>query len=90
MQTELLEKHMVTIVVDQSLINSSMYEHTCVENIIKLFKSTGKCDYQQQYKAIIEASMVYTTDIFTDNSPLSSRQSVTVKIQVQENHSFRF
>ena len=46
---------MVTIVIDQSLSNSAMYEHRCLENIKKLYKSDSKCDNQQQYKAILEA-----------------------------------
>ena len=38
------EKHMVTIGVDQSLSNSAMYEHICMENIKKLYKYAVKCD----------------------------------------------
>ena len=38
------EKHMVTIGVDQSLSNSAVYEHRCLENIKKLYKSVGECD----------------------------------------------
>ena len=50
---------MVTIGVDQLLSNSAMYEHSFLENIKKWYKSAGKCEYhQQQYKAIIEASMI--------------------------------
>ena len=41
---------MVAIGVDQSLSNSSMYEHICLENIKKLYKSAGKCDDQQKRK----------------------------------------
>ena len=61
---------MFTIVVDQSLSNSTMYEHRCIENIKKLYKSAGKCDYQQHYKAIIEAAMVSTTEGFNGNIPI--------------------
>ena len=70
---------MITFVVNQSLINSVMYEHRCLENINKLYKYAGKCDYQQQYKAILEASKVSTPEIFTVNGPISPSQSVTVK-----------
>ena len=49
------EKQMVAIGVDQSLSNSEMYEHTCLENIKKLYKSVGKCDEKQQCKTINEA-----------------------------------
>ena len=61
---------MFAIGVDQSLSNSVIYEHRCQENIKKLCKSAGKCDYQQQYKAIIEAEMVSTTAGLTDNRPM--------------------
>ena len=61
---------MVTIVFDQSLCNSAMYEHRCLENIKNLYKTSWKCDDQQQYKEVIEASMVSTTEEFTDNSPI--------------------
>ena len=37
---------MVTIGVDQSLSNSAMYGHRCLENIKKLYKSDVKCDDQ--------------------------------------------
>ena len=47
---------MITIVLYQSLSTSAMYEHRFLENIKKIYKSSGKCDDQQQYKAIIEAS----------------------------------
>ena len=38
---------MVTIGVDQSLSNSTIYEHRCLENIKKLYKSVRKFDDQQ-------------------------------------------
>ena len=34
---------------------------------------------QQQCKAIIEAAIIYTPEIFTDNGPMSPSQSVTVR-----------
>ena len=49
----------------------------------KLYKSAGKLDYQQQYKSIIEASMISNPEVFDDNIPMSPRQSVTLKILVQ-------
>ena len=55
LQSELLEQHIVTVLLNQSLSNSSMYEHKCLENIKKLHKSNGTCDYQLQYKASLEA-----------------------------------
>ena len=42
--SERLENHMVAIGVDQSLSNSAMYKHRCLENIKKLYKSVGECD----------------------------------------------
>ena len=57
-----------------------MYKHRCLENIKKLFKSSGKCNDQQQYKAIIESLMVSTPEGFTDKILMSPGQSVTVKI----------
>ena len=38
-----------------------------------------KSNDQQQYNNIIEASMVSTPEVFTDNSPMSPRPSTTVK-----------
>ena len=61
---------MVTIGIDQSLINSAMYEHICLENIKKLYTYAGKCDDQQQYKAIIEVELFSSLEIFTNNSPM--------------------
>ena len=42
-------KHMVAIGLDQSLSNNALYEHRCLENIKKLYKSYEKCDNQQKY-----------------------------------------
>ena len=39
----------------------------------------GKCDDQQKCKAIIEATIVSTTEGFIDNSPISSGPYVPVK-----------
>ena len=38
--------------------------------INNLYKSSGKCDDQLHYKAIIKAAMVSTTEVFTDNSTM--------------------
>ena len=56
------KKHMATIGVDQQLCNSDLYEHRRLENINKLYKSSGKCDDQQHYKAILETTMVSTSE----------------------------
>ena len=70
---------MVHIGVYQSLSNIAMYEHRCLENIKKLYKSGGKFDDQQQYRDITESAMVSTSEVFTDNSPMLPRKYVTVK-----------
>ena len=61
---------MVTMRVDQSLSNSAMYENIFMENIKNLYKYDGKCDDQQQYKAILGESMVSTTELINDNIPM--------------------
>ena len=38
-----------------------------------------KCGDEQQYKSVIEASMVSTPEKFTNNSTMSPRPSVTVR-----------
>ena len=43
-----IKQHKVTIGVDQSLSNSKIYEHKCLENINKLYKTSGKCNDQKQ------------------------------------------
>ena len=73
---------MVAIVVNQSLRNSVMYEHICLEINNKLYKYNGKFNYQKQYKFILKALMISTTEGFNDNSPKSPSQYVTVKIKV--------
>ena len=77
--SERLKQHMVTIVVDQLLSNSALYEHKCLLNIKKLYKYSVKCDDQQHYKDIIEADMVSTSEGLTDNIPLSPGPYVTVR-----------
>ena len=70
---------MVTIRNDKSLSNCAMYKDRFMENTKKLDTSAGKCDYQLQFKAIIEASMVYTTERFTDNSTISPGPPIIFK-----------
>ena len=54
MKSEQPKQYMVTIGLYQLLSNSAMYEHRSLENINNLYKYSGKCDYQQHYKDIIE------------------------------------
>ena len=58
LQSTQLKHHVQTIGIDRSLSNNTIYEHTCLENIKKLYKQAGKCENQQQFKDIIEADMV--------------------------------
>ena len=53
---------MVTIGVDILLSDSALYENWSLENIKKLYKSAGKFNDQNQYKDIIEAPMVFTSE----------------------------
>ena len=45
---------MVSIGVNQSLSENDLYEHICLENIKKKYKTAGKCEDKQRYKAMIE------------------------------------
>ena len=49
---------MVIIGVYQLVSNRAILEHTCMENIKKIYTYAGKYYDQQQYKAITEAAMV--------------------------------
>ena len=79
MQSDRLKQHMVTIVIEPLLSNCEMYKHRYLENIKKLYTSAGKRDDQLQFKAILETSMVSTSEIFTDNSPMSPVPSMIIK-----------
>ena len=81
---------MVTIVVDQFLSESSLHEHICLENIKKLYKSAGKCDDQQKYKAITEAAMVSTPEGITDNTPMAVGASGTLNNPISRNSLGKF
>ena len=50
LKSEQLKQHIITIVLGKLLSNSAMYEHIFLENIKKLFKSTGNCENHCQYK----------------------------------------
>ena len=70
---------MKTIGIDQSLRNSALFKHRCLQNIKTLYKHAGKCDGQQQIKDILEYAMVYTPEVFTDNCPRSPMTPKPVK-----------
>ena len=48
-------------------------------DVLKISKSSGKCGYQQHYKAMIEATMISTYERFTDNRTMSYGQYGPVK-----------
>ena len=79
LQSLRLIDHVKTIGIYQSLINDTLYEHKCLQNINKLYKHDGKCDDQKQFKDIHEAAMVSTLQGFTDNSIISPMKPTPVK-----------
>ena len=75
LQSPQLKYHVKIYGIDQSLRKNALCEDKCLQNINKLYKHDGKCDGQQQFKDILEADMVSTTEGFTDNSPISPMAS---------------
>ena len=61
------------------MINIALFEHRYLKNINKLYQYAGKCDDQKQFKDIIEASMVYNPEVFTNNSPRDPMTPTPVK-----------
>ena len=49
-----LKYHVQTIGIAPSLSNNAIYEQKCLENIKKLYKKAGKCDYRQEFKNNLE------------------------------------
>ena len=58
LQSEKLRRHMATIGINKSVINSALYEHICLGNMKKLYKSDSRYYYQPQYKSILKSVMV--------------------------------
>ena len=50
-----------------------------MNNIKKIYQHAGKCDDQQNLKDVLDAAIVSTPEIFTDNSPNMPMISTTVK-----------
>ena len=71
--------HVKTISIDQSLSYNAIFEHKCLQNINKLYKHGSKCNNQQLFKDILDADMVSTPEVFTDNSPISLITPTPVK-----------
>ena len=57
-----------------------------MNNIIKIYQHTGKCDEQQNLKDILDASMVSTPEEITDESPSLPMTQNNSKNQVLLNH----
>ena len=79
LQSPRLKYHVQTIGIDRSLIRNALYEQKYLENIKKVYKQSGKCEYQQQFKDVLEADTVYTTEGFTNDSCISPMTSTPVK-----------
>ena len=79
LQSPRVKYHVQIIGIDLSLSNNAIHKHKCLENIKKLYKKAGKCDYQQQFKDILEADMVSNPEGFTKNSLISPMKSSPVK-----------
>ena len=79
LQSPRLKYHVHTIGIDQLLRNNALYEHKFLENIKILYKKSGKCEDQKQFKDILEADMVSTPEGFTNDSPISPMTSSPVK-----------
>ena len=69
---------MKTIGIDQTLSNDALFEQKCLQNINKLYKHSGKCDDQQQFKDILEAGMVSNPEGFIYNSTRSPMTTTPV------------
>ena len=79
LQSPRLKDHMKTIGIDQKLRKSALFEHRCLQNIKKVYQHAVNCDNQQQFKDILEANMVSTPELITDNSPRSPMTPTPVK-----------
>ena len=78
--------HVKTICIDQSLSNNALFEHKCIKNINKIYKHAGKCDNQQQFKDILEANIVSTTEGLTYKNLRSPMIPAPVKKPSDKNH----
>ena len=70
---------MKTIGINQSSYTRSYFEHRCMNNIKKIYQHAGKCNYQQNIKDIIDADILSTPEVVTDNSPNVHMTSKPVK-----------
>ena len=56
-----------------------MYEDKYLKNIKKLYKSSGKCDDQHEYKDILEEEFLSALERLTENIPMDLVTLVTMK-----------
>ena len=86
LQSPRLKYHVQTIGIEPSLSKNATYKHKCLENIKKLYKQAGKCDYQQQFKDLLRLICFLLLNDSTATVlylPLHHHQS---KNEVLENH----
>ena len=62
LQSTFLERHMMTIVIDQLLCNRSSFVHKCLNEIRNIYQHAGKCYDQQNFKDILDAAMGSTPE----------------------------
>ena len=79
MQSSRLEDHMNNIGIDQLSFIRYSFKHRCMNNIKKIYQHAGKCDDQQNLKDIIDAAILSTPWVVTDNSPNVHMTSTPVK-----------
>ena len=79
LQSSHLEDHMKTIGIDQSSFARYYFEHRCMNNIKKIYQHAWKCDDQQNLKDVIDAAILSTSKVVTDNSPKVHMTSKQVK-----------
>ena len=79
LQSSRLEDHIYNIGIYQSLCARSSFEHKCMNNIKYIYQYSGKCDDQQNLKYIIDAYMVSSPELVTDNSHNVPMTSTPVK-----------
>ena len=79
LQSSRHENHMKTIGIYQSSFSRSSFEHRCMNNIKKIYQHSGKCDYQKNRKDIIDAAILSTPEVLTDNSHNVHMKSTPIK-----------
>ena len=79
LQSPRIKDRVHTIGINPPLSNNAIYEHKYLENTKKLYKKSGKCDDQRQFKYTLESAMVSNPEGLTNNSPISTMTSSQVK-----------